>query len=330
MTVKNRNLKRTLTVISIFLIFVVTFAVATFVIIKIGEAKLKNSLVADEELAISDDFDYSADVYHNGKAYNYNDDIVNILLLGVDKYVAAKDLRGQADAVYLISMNSKTNKIKVYAISRNSITDVDIYDSDGNYFASEKTQLCLAFAYGANGVQGSENCSKAVSKLMYGIPINGYYTVYLDAITDIVNAVGGVTVTLSEDVLQLFPNKKSGDSIVLKGDKAVEYLRVRGESSAPRLDRHKLFINSFISAAKESVAKDLSLPLKMYKKLNNKSITDIELTSSVYMASIAANCDFQVESIKGEYGFDGRYETFEVDKEALYNLVLNDFYIPIS
>ena len=32
-------------------------------------------------------------------------------------------------------------------------------------------------------------------------------------------------------------------------------------------------------------------------------------------------------TIDGVSGFDGKYETFEADKEKLYNLVLEKFYI---
>ena len=190
MTAKTLKHKKLIITLAIILIFIITFITAFFIILKIGEHKLKNSLVADEKINLSDDFDYSADVYHNGKAYNYNDNLVNILLVGVDKYTFLRDSQGQADALYLISLDTKKNNVNIFSISRNSITTVDIFDADGKYYASEKKQICLSYSYGKTDEQSSENCVKSVSRMFYGIPINSYYTLYFDAIADIVDSVG--------------------------------------------------------------------------------------------------------------------------------------------
>ena len=44
------------------------------------------------------------------------------------------------------------------------------------------------------------------------------------------------------------------------------------------------------------------------------------------MASQLINAEFNVLNIAGESGFDGIYETFAVDQETLYNMVLENFY----
>lgn len=326
MTAKTLKHKKLIITLAIILIFIITFITAFFIILKIGEYKLKNSLIADEKINLSDDFDYSADVYHNGKAYNYNDNLINILLIGVDKYTFLRDSQGQADALYLISLDTEKNNVNIFSISRNSITDVDIFDADGKYYASEKKQICLSYSYGKTDEQSSENCVKSVSRMFYGIPINSYYTLYLDAIADIVDSVGGVNVTFNEDLLSDFPNNKKGDKLLLKGADALKYLRARGESNAPRLERQKAFISEFVNSAKKAALKDFSLPVDMFNKLKKESVTNIDATSVAYLASKAVSSDFSILSVDGKSGFDGTYETFEVDEDKLYEQVLKAFY----
>lgn len=326
MTAKPIKHKKLLIILSIILIFIITFAATIFVIIKIGESRLKKDLLADESINISDDYDYSADVYHNGKAYYYNDEIVNILILGVDKFTTLRKSQGQADAIYLASLNTAQKEVNIFAISRNTLANVDVFDADGNYYATERQQICLAYAYGKTDEQSSLNCAKSVSRLFFGIPINAYYSVYFDAIDDIMNSIGSFEVTLNEDLPLAFPDKSKGDTLLINGDNAVKYLRARGESNAPRLERQKDFINKFISAAKSAVAKDLSLPVTIYKKIAKQSVTNIDASSVAYMASKLVNAKFNTLSIEGVSGSDGTYETFEVDEGKLYQTVIDYFY----
>ncbi len=327
MTVEKIKHKKLIIAVSIILIFLLTFAATIFIFIKIGEIRLKNDLLADEKIELSDDFDYSADVYHNGKAYYYNDEIINILILGVDKFTDNKKSQGQADAVYLASINTKEKQVNIFAISRNTLADVDIFGADGNYYATENQQICLAYAYGKTDEQSSLNCAKSVSRLFYGIPINAYYTIHLDAATDIVNAVGSVEVILNEDLPLAFPNKSKGDKIVINGSNALRYLRARGESNAPRLERQKDFINKFVALAKSKTSKDLSLPVDIYKKIAKRVATNVDVSSVAYMASQLVNSKIKTVSVDGVTGFDGKFETFEVNKEKLYSLVLENFYV---
>ena len=180
------------------------------------------------------------------------------------------------------------------AISRNTLTNVDTYDINGDYFATVEQQICLGYTYGNNDIASSEKTDKAVKELLYGVPINGYYTVFMDSIADIVDAVG--------------------------------YLQHRDDSNAPRLERQKAFISSFVDRAKSAMLSDLSLPIKMYKKLAANTVTDVSAASAVYLASEALYADFQVIGIEGESGTDGTYETFIPYEEQLFELILDVFY----
>ncbi|MBQ7726424.1 MAG: LCP family protein, partial [Clostridia bacterium] len=159
-----------------------------------------------------------------------------------------------------------------------------------------------------------------------GVPISGYYAVYMDAVPAIVDAVGGVKVTIDEDMTRANRTFKRGKEVVLTGKTALDYLQFRNESNQPRLERQKTFLKSFVSQAKSAVLKNLSLPVTLYKEVASKTVTNVSVTSVAYFASEAKDTDVQFRSIQGTSGFDGFYETFEADENQLYLLLLDVFY----
>ncbi len=322
---KTSRKKKVIIAVSVILAFIITFVSTFFVIVKLGEARLRESLVSTED-AESDDTDDTA-VYHNGKAYHYNTKLINILFLGIDRHLETKETQGQADAIYLFSVDTEKNKVTVISISRNTMCDIDILNSEGEAYGTENKQICLAYSYGNTDKRSSENCAKAVSDLLYSIPINGYYTLHLDSIAKIVDSVGGVSVNIPTDFPEHVFSGKHGKTVTLKGTEALIYLQTRGESNAPRVERHKAFIKSFVSSAKTAVKKDISLPFDITKQLSKEATTNINMTSAVYLGTQALNWTLEFANVSGSYGFDGKYETMTVDEEALRELVINNFYI---
>lgn len=335
MTAENKHLRKNthknlITVFSVLLAVAVLAVSAYFAVLKIGENRLRKKLDPDSaKLPVSGDesLDEEADAYYNGVAYNYNDKLVNILIIGVDRQKPGVSKKHQADALFLVSLDSENKSVNVISISRNTIANVDSYDINGNYFATSKQQLCLAYTYGSDDKQSSELTTKAVSGFLYGIPISGYYTIFMNSLKDIVDSVGGVPVSISENMTAVNPSFKSGADITLTGSNVLTYLRYRGESNAPRLERQKSFIKSFTAQAKKAVLKDLTLPIKMYNKLSSNTVTNVDATSAAYLASEALKASFDFRGVEGVNGSDGTYETFTADETQLYELLLDVFYI---
>lgn len=321
--------KKLIIAVSVVLAVILSLVSAFFIVRKVGENALRKrqenaqtAFPSGNSEALPDD----ADAYYNGVAYDYNDRLINILLLGVDRNKPNASDSHQADAIYLISLDTDAKTVKVIAVSRNTLTDLDTYDINGSYFSTAKQQICLAYTYGNDDKTSSENTLKAVSNFLYGVPISGYYTVFMNSVADIVDAVGGVPVTVTEDLTGIDPRMKIGAEVTVTGKNALSYLQHRGDSNAPRLERQKSFISSFVGRAKSAMLKDLSLPLKMYNKLAENTVTNVTSASAVYLASEALNADFQIIGIKGELGTDGTYETFVPYEDQLYEMILDVFY----
>ena len=326
MIVKTPKIKKRYKFLYFLLVFVLTLTSTFGIIVNVGEQRLKNNLIVGSDDASPEYDNDDADIYVDGKSLYYNKDLINILFMGIDKANTAGTGQGQADALFLVSLDTAGKLINIFVISRNAVTEIDLFNASGEKFGTEKKQICLAYAYGNNDKQSAENCVNSVSKLFYGIPINAYYALRMNFISQITDAVGGVDVTLAEDVIKEFPNNRVGDRLTLLGDNVLPYLRARGESNGPRSARHKTFIQSFIKSAKSALIKDISLPVKVYDSLSKNANSSINPSSITYLATKCLNADFKIHNVEGEYGFDGKYETFDVDEEKLYDLVIKSFY----
>lgn len=331
MTVKtNKPMKHKKLIITVSIILCVLLSIGggIFAFVKIGEARLREELsFTDNNLSEDAAYGDSAEVFHNGQGYVYNENIINILFIGVDKDNIKEKKDRQADALYLLSIDTEADKFNVLAISRNTLADIDIYDMNNEFMGSDRAQICLSYVYGKDDKDSSKLTCKAVSRLLYNIPINAYYTLFMDSIDQIVDSVGGVEIVIPNDMTEAQKNWTKGKKVKLNGDNALKFIQYRGETHAPRLERQKVFIASFVDSAKKALKKDLSLPIDMYKKLSKNSVTDIDASQVAYLATEMSEASFKMNSIKGQSGFDGLYETFEVDEQALFETVLDLFYI---
>ena len=79
--------KRIITVLSAAAAVVLLITAAFLIIIKTGESKLRESAENNSAGLPADggEIPENADAYYDGKAYNYNDRLINILLIGVDR-----------------------------------------------------------------------------------------------------------------------------------------------------------------------------------------------------------------------------------------------------
>lgn len=277
-------------------------------------------------------------VRYNGKVYRYNEDIINILCLGVDNKgeVEQKDeigLAGQADTLFLLSMDTRNKTMKLISINRDTMTDIAVYDFFGNYVSNATAQLALAYSYGDGAAKSCELTVEAVSNLLYQLPIHAYCSINMDAIPVINDMVGGVEVTINDDFSKVSKRMKQGETITLKGGEALIFVRSRMDvgngTNEERMARQKQYMLSFVSSAKAAMKKDLTFPIKLFNGISEYLVTDISLNEITYLATQALESEFTSDSmlnIQGTSQMGERYMEFYVDDEALYDLIIDVFY----
>ncbi len=277
-------------------------------------------------------------VKHEGKIYAYNKDIMTFLFMGIDKNSDVKEVAegtngGQADALFLAVMNPHDKTIKVIGINRNTMTDIDLYNEEGSYIDTVKAQIAVQHGFG-NGVEEScEYQKKAVQKLFYNLPIHGYAAVNMSAISTINDAVGGVDVTVLEDLTKADASLIKGTDVHLTGENALKYVRYRDTnefaSADSRLARQKQYLKAFIGAAKKAAKENISTAIDLYDAIEPQMVTDITMDEVAYLAPVLTDYGFDDDSfymLKGETVMGEQFEEFNVDEDDLYEMILTVFY----
>lgn len=290
------------------------------------------------QMDLKDAQDESGLVSKNGKKYRYNEDIITLLCMGVDQgsesweEARSEGENGQADAIFLAVLDQKAHSLKLIGISRDTMTDIATYDRQGNYVGESRNHLALAFSYGTSKQEGAELVKDAVSNLFYHLPIHGYVAIDWDALGKINDSVGGVAVTLTEDMILAGEPYSEGDTVRLNAEQTKSYVRYRGDalgSNNARMNRQKTYASAFIQEASAAIRKDPLLVADLYQELTSDMATSIGVNEAVYLASLLPSIQFDMEDIQmveGKIRQGARYEEFYADEEKLMDLILETFY----
>ena len=159
----------------------------------------------------------------------------------------------------------------------------------------------------------------------------------MGAIGEINDAVGGVDVTVLQDLTAVDKSLKEGEQVHLKGKQAYYYVQHRDisveESARMRLNRQKQYLTAYIAQAKEAFKQDVTLPVTLFNKLTPYMITDITLDEVVYLAGQAAGYSFSSDNmytIPGSTDTGNQFEEFYPDEAGLKDLIMEIFYTPVG
>lgn len=302
---------------------------------------VEKTALASEDVELGDNGDV---IVYKGETYRYNENITSVLCMGVDTKELGEEAseigeNGQADMLMLAILDTQSGEVNLWNISREAMTDVDVYNVNGEYVRTEEMQLCLAYAYGDGKKTSCKNTIKSVSRLLYGMPIQSYAVLNLDAIQPMNDAIGGVDVVINEgDVL---PREfKPGTTVHLEGKDVITYVRHRSpgaeggtlDSNNNRMARHRQYMMKFIQKVLQKTKEDIKIPINLfYIAVNGKyMITDLTISKISYMASVFSKVDFSEDNfwtIPGEIVKGEKYAEYHVDDEVLYQRILDTFYI---
>lgn len=269
-----------------------------------------------------------------GKEYTYNQNIRNILFIGVDKKeeMQIQDYAGrggQADCLILLSLNTKDKTATMLNISRDSIVNVDIYDMSGDFLTEERGQIALQYAYGDGEKRSCWLQKKAVTELLHDIPINSFIALNIDGISTIADVLGGVELTVPEDYTSIDPSFVKGETIVLKGDKAERYVRYRDinefGSNNGRMERQNQFLRALVSLLKRKVAENSAYVDTLLTAGKPFMTTDMTVDQIKELADY--DLDETFIKVPGETQPGAEHDEYIVDDNNLMELLIKMFYI---
>lgn len=282
---------------------------------------------------------------YEGRIYEYNDDIMTFLIMGIDKNGEVENSQdatdgGQADALFLVVADRRKKEIRLVGINRDTMVNINAYGAYGEGMdGSAKAQIAVQHGFGDGRELSCELTRDAVSELFFNLPIHGYAAVNMDAIPVINDAVGGVTLEVIENIDTDKYGKSigkvwhEGEEIHLQGMEAYYYIRWRDrekfESARLRLARQKQYLEAFMEKARSETKKNITLPVRLYGDLSKYMVTDISADETAYLAGelIGYTMDPQgIYTLSGETIKGDTYEEFYPDEEALKALMIAVFY----
>ena len=284
-------------------------------------------------------------ITYKGQKYRWNDNLTTILILGTDRTVEQQESgmtmagrNGQADTILLGVIDNTNKKISFININRDTFVPVAEYASDGDYAGEKKMQICLSYAYGKDNETSCRYTAEAVSKYLYGMPIDYYARLSYDAIPVLNDSVGGVTLTVLEDLSPTDASLTAGSTVTLFGNQALTYVRWRDmsivETNENRISRQKQYLYAFMNRTVECVRADMTLPLGLYANAKPYMTSNITASQLTYLTSKVLEYGIEgdaIHSIPGKSVIgSGDHIEFYPDQTALYEQVLSTFYIKVE
>ncbi len=230
--------------------------VAVVAVMILAFAAVEHILNTGEKEPNNDDaYSYSSydgeQVNYQGAYYTPNPAVDAYLLLGIDSDASRPDAT-QSDFLALLVLNRETETYEVLHLNRDTMVDIAMINHYGETYGTVHAQLALAHNYGADDKARCRNTVRSVEKLLYGIQIDHFVSVTMEAVPILNDAAGGVTVTLSEDFTFLDPTFTEGATVTLAGDQALSYVRARGgledSTNLARMERQKEYIGALAEA----------------------------------------------------------------------------------
>ena len=220
------------------------------------------------------------------KTWKFAHPVQTYLFIGTDKS-GNEDAEGEeyhgsmADALMLVVVDKEEKTYGILQLNRDTITEVPMLLQDGSANASAQMQLCTAHWYGKDKAASCDNTVETVSQMLGGLPIDGYYALKMDAMPLLNHEVGGVTVTLEDDMTKLDPAMKKGATLTLTDRQAELLMQSRyamdDDRNTQRMRRQQILLNAFMKKIKKQNAGDVNATVKLYDRLRPYATTDIKM-----------------------------------------------------
>lgn len=193
-------MKKFLKFLGIFLLIIIIACVATAVVfVKTKLNKINYENVTANEIEINDGVEEVLKGY------------TNIALLGLDAQDATFT-NSRSDCIMIISINNDTKEVKIASVYRDTYLNIDGHGLD---------KVTHAYAFGKAPLALS-----AINKNL-DLDITEYVTIDFDSVINIVDAMGGVEITVTSAEASQIPGISAAGTYNLTGTQALAYGRIR-------------------------------------------------------------------------------------------------------
>lgn len=275
-------------------------------------------------------------VEYGGKKYRYNDHLSNYLFMGIDtrepiEEDQARAENGRADAIFFVSYDRVEKTVKCIAIPRDTMTNIHTYSVDGEDLGLTENHITMQYLYGDGKDESCRLMKETVSNLLYGVPIQGYCSVNMDAISAAVKVLGGVKLIVPDNTLEAVnPKFKEGTEVTITENDAEQFVRYRdttqSQSAIARMNRQKVFMEAFVEKAKTKSVDDAGLVVDMYESLKPYMVTNMGTDLFAKLLEATYDSDDKIQDIPGEKVDGIQFDEYHVNETQLREFILQNFY----
>ena len=292
-----------------------------------------------QELMIDADW-----IDENGNAYNYRDDVISILLMGID-YMGNEESwdedtvsnGGNADMLALVILDTNTFEFSILYIPRDTMAEMIAMDAEGNYIDTIVDNISTSHSYGDGGKLSCRLTADAVSRLLMGVPVSRYAALNWEAVCILNDIVGGVRITFDSDCTELNRSFTKGNTVTLNNlylSMLVSYRDYNDVDGAyTRGMRIMNVLKALFDQMKDKIMENPAVALQILDRLGEYITTDLELSEITYLASNIGKMNFSSDTVirlQGETVMGEEYAEFHADPDWIYDFVVEKFCVPVS
>ncbi len=274
-------------------------------------------------------------IVRDGVKYFPKQSITVIMVVGIDRFGKVQPSNsynndGAADMVSLVIFDEEAETCNVLCLNRDTMLDMPVLGVGGKEAGIVHQQLALAHTYGSGLDDSCRNTKKAVSNFLYGVDIDYYVSMNMDAIGILNDSVGGVSVNVVDDFSGVDDTIPMGPT-VLRGQQAIHFVRSRmnmdDQTNLARMKRQEQYMDGFVNAFREKQSSSVSFVVSAYEDVSDYIVTDC--TANGFSSLLRQYADYRVEDVispAGKSVLGEKYFEFHVDEEQLDALILRLFY----
>lgn len=251
---KNENVKTHHKVLKVIGIILLILLLAVIIAVGLGSWYIHNKLEKIQTVEVDkNEIEITEGVEENLKEYR------NIALLGIDTARDSYGTGNRSDCIIIASINNKTKEIKLASVYRDTYLELTGRSLD---------KVTHAYSY------GGPTLTLSTLNTNLDLDITEFVTVNFNTVKDIVEALGGVEITVTNAEATQIPGISSAGTYNLNGEQALAYSRIRKiDSDYKRTERMRTVIDAGL------------------KKIKTKNITQLNSLADKLLPEIYTNIE---------------------------------------
>lgn len=273
---------------------------------------------------------------YNGEEYVPREDVEVVLVIGLDKLIESSESDAynndkSADFLLLLAFDNTNNTCKGIQINRDTIAEMNRLGVAGDKIGTIEQQIALSHTYGNGKEVSCRNTVDAVSKLMFGVKIHHYVSLTMEAVPIYNDLVGGVTLTVIEDLTSLDSALVKGTEVTLNGEQALIYVRGRYGLEDPtninRMVRQRQYLEALYGRSKKAAKDNKKFSFEAATQLADYIVSDCTINQMQTLFDKFSTYSFDgIDELKGESVVGEKYMEFYPDQDSMKKTVIDLFY----